>query len=42
MAEPFNTRPKFVASGTLSDPLEWQSSTLIRGEATEAVAGLKQ
>jgi dihydrofolate reductase len=42
IAEPLNTRPKYVASTTLSEPLEWQNSTVLRGDVTEAVAALKQ
>jgi dihydrofolate reductase len=30
LAEPLNTRPKFVASRTLSEPLKWQHSTCFR------------
>jgi dihydrofolate reductase len=36
-----NARPKYVASRTLEEPLPWQNSTLLRGEATETVAALK-
>jgi dihydrofolate reductase len=35
-----NTR-KYVASTTLKEPLAWANSTLLRGDAAEAVAGLK-
>jgi dihydrofolate reductase len=42
VAEPLNTKPKFVASKTLSDPLEWQNSTVLEGDVAEAVAALKQ
>jgi dihydrofolate reductase len=42
IAEPLNTKPKYVASTTLSDPLEWQNSTVVRGDVAEAVAALKQ
>jgi dihydrofolate reductase len=31
-----------VASTTLSEPLEWQNSTLLEGDVAEAVAALKQ
>jgi dihydrofolate reductase len=31
-----------VASTTLTEPLEWQSSTLLRGDVAAAVAALKQ
>ena len=42
IAEPLNTRPKYVASTTLTDPLEWQNSTVLQGNIAEAVAALKQ
>jgi dihydrofolate reductase len=42
LAEPLNTRPKYVASRTLSEPLEWQNATVLKGDAAEAVAALKQ
>jgi dihydrofolate reductase len=42
IAEPLNTRPKYVASTTLTEPLVWQHSTLLRGDVAEAVAGLKR
>jgi dihydrofolate reductase len=42
LAEPFNTRQKYVASTTLTEPLEWQNSTLLADEATTSVAKLKQ
>jgi hypothetical protein len=32
-------RPKFVASTTLTDPLEWKA-TLLKGDVVEAVAKL--
>jgi dihydrofolate reductase len=41
LAEPLNALPKYVASTTLAEPLEWQSSTLLRGDVAEAVAALK-
>jgi dihydrofolate reductase len=41
VAEPLNTKPKYVVSRTLTEPLEWQSSTLLQGDAAEAVAALK-
>ena len=42
IAEPLNSRPKFVASTTLTEPLEWENSSLLKGDVAEAVAGLKQ
>src|SRR5215218_3456178 len=42
IAEPLNTRPKYVASTTLTEPLAWQHSTLLQGEVAEAVAALKR
>jgi dihydrofolate reductase len=42
IAEPLNTKPKYVASRTLTEPLEWQNSTLLQGDVAEAVAALKQ
>ena len=34
--------PKIVFSNTLEEPLEWENSRLIRGDAVEAVRALKQ
>jgi dihydrofolate reductase len=42
LAEPLNTRPKYVASRTLNEPLEWQNSSLLQGDVVEAVSALKQ
>ena len=42
IADPLNTKPKHVASTTLSDPLEWQNSTVLQGDIAEAVTALKQ
>jgi len=42
IAEPLNTKPKYVASTTLAEPLEWQNSTLLQGDVPVAVAALKQ
>ena len=40
-AEPMNTKPKHVASTTLTGPLEWQNSSLLRGALPDAIAALK-
>jgi dihydrofolate reductase len=37
-----NNRQKYVASTTLDEPLSWTNSTLLKGDAAEAVASLKQ
>src|SRR5713101_864797 len=37
-----NNTQKYVASTTLSEPLSWSNSTLLKGDAAEAVARLKQ
>jgi dihydrofolate reductase len=42
IAEPLNTLPKYVASTTLNEPLEWEHATLLTGDVAEAVAALKQ
>jgi dihydrofolate reductase len=42
IAEPLNTKPKYVVSRTLAEPLEWQNSTLLSGDVTRAVRALKQ
>jgi dihydrofolate reductase len=42
IAEPLNSKPKYVASTTLREPLEWQNSTLVEGDIAAAVAALKE
>jgi dihydrofolate reductase len=42
IAEPLNTKPKYVASRTLAEPLEWQDAMLLRGDLAQAVRTLKQ
>jgi dihydrofolate reductase len=41
LAQPLNTKPKYVASRKLTEPLEWQNSSLLSGDAADAVRGLK-
>jgi dihydrofolate reductase len=40
--EVLNNTPKYVASTTLEAPLPWMNSTLLKGDAAESVARLKQ
>jgi dihydrofolate reductase len=42
IAQPLNTRPKYLASTTLAEPLGWQNSKVLRGDVAEAVAALKR
>jgi dihydrofolate reductase len=42
VAQPLNSKPKYVASTTLSEPLGWENSSVLRGDAAEAVSALKQ
>lgn len=42
IADPLNTKPKYVASRTLSEPLGWQNSRVIADRIPEAVAALKR
>ena len=41
LAEPLNTKPKYVVSRTRTE-LDWQNSSLVEGEVGEAVAALKE
>jgi len=40
--EALNKAQKYVASKMLSEPLPWVNSTLLKGDASRSVAGLKQ
>ncbi len=40
--EVLNKRTKYVASTTLKEPLPWQNSVLLKGDAADAVTALKQ
>jgi dihydrofolate reductase len=40
-ADKINAMPKYVASRSLKEPLQW-NATLIKGDAAEAIAKLKQ
>ena len=42
MADYINSVRKHVVSGTLEEPLEWNNSTLIKGNVAEAVVKLKR
>ena len=37
-----NTLPKYVVSKTLTEPLQWENPTLLKGDVAEAVAALKR
>ncbi len=41
-ADKINSMPKYVVSSTLEDPLEWNNSTLIKGDIVEEVGKLKE
>lgn len=41
IADPLNTKPKHVASRTLTDPLEWQNSSVLSAPLADAVVALK-
>ena len=41
-ADMMNGYPKYVVSTTLQEPLEWNNSTLIKGNVAEEVSRLKQ
>jgi dihydrofolate reductase len=42
VAEPLNSKPKWVASTTLNGELPWQNSTVLDGDVASAVAALKR
>jgi dihydrofolate reductase len=42
VAQPLNTKPKYVASTTLSEPLGWENSSVLQGDVADAVGKLKQ
>ena len=42
MVDYINSVPKLVVSTTLEEPLEWNNSTLIKGNVAEKIAELKQ
>ena len=42
MVDYINSVTKFVVSRTLKEPLEWNNSTLIRGDVAEQIVELKQ
>lgn len=41
LARPLNELPKYVATTTLSGPLDWQNAHVLEGSVPEAVRGLK-
>jgi dihydrofolate reductase len=41
LARPLNELPKFVATTTLSDPLDWENARVLQGDVPEAVRALK-
>jgi dihydrofolate reductase len=41
LAEPLNTRPKYVASTTLTEPLGWANSILLHGDVPSELRALK-
>jgi dihydrofolate reductase len=41
LARPLNSRPKYVVSTTFREPLSWEHSALLSGDAAQAVRALK-
>jgi dihydrofolate reductase len=41
VAEPLNRIPKYVATRTLKDPLDWDNSTVLHGDLQKSIAALK-
>jgi dihydrofolate reductase len=41
LARPLNELPKYVATTTLSDPLDWRHARVLKGDVSEAVRALK-
>ena len=35
VADKFNDMPKYVASSTLQEPLDWNNSTVLKGDVAE-------
>jgi dihydrofolate reductase len=42
VAQPLNTKPKYVASTTLNEPLAWGNCSVLQGDVGAAVQALKQ
>jgi dihydrofolate reductase len=42
VARPLNELPKYVATTTLSDPLDWRNARVLQGNVPEAVRALKE
>jgi dihydrofolate reductase len=42
LAQPLNTKPKYVASTTLTEAVAWQNSTVLQGDLAKNVVALKE
>jgi dihydrofolate reductase len=42
VAQPLNSKPKYVASAPLNEPLEWENSSVLRADIAASVQALKQ